>query len=76
MQACKLQSHTVDVTPPQAAMKIMAGMAEQQTERRNQNDGMADGGTAEWRKGYIPNLPDIFMVQANKDDNDNNDDTF
>ena len=28
MQACRLQSHTVDVTPPQAATKIMVGMAE------------------------------------------------
>ncbi len=36
MQAA--ESHcTVDVTPPQAATKIMAGMAEQQTE------WMADG---------------------------------
>jgi len=40
MQACRLRSHTVDVTPPQAATKKMAGMAEQQTEWRNQ---MADG---------------------------------
>jgi hypothetical protein len=39
MQAA-LRSHTVDVTPPQAATKIMAGMAEQQTEWRNR---MADG---------------------------------
>jgi hypothetical protein len=35
MQACRLRSHTVDVTPPQAATKIMAGMAEQQTEWTN-----------------------------------------
>ena len=40
MLACRLQSHTVDVTPPQAATKIMAGMAEQQTVLRNR---MADG---------------------------------
>ncbi len=36
-------------------------------------------GTAEWRKGYIPNLPDIFTVHAandNDDDDDNNEDTF
>jgi hypothetical protein len=39
IQACRLRSHTVDVTPPQAATKIMAGMAEQQTEWRNR---MAD----------------------------------
>ncbi len=31
-----------------------------------------NGGTAQWRKGYIPNLPDIFTVHAN----DNDDDTF
>ncbi len=55
MQACRLQSHTVDVTPPQAATKIMAGMAEQQTEWPN---WMADG-MVEWREwqngrnGYI-----------------------
>jgi hypothetical protein len=29
---------------------------------------------AEWRNGYIPNLPDIFTVHA--DDNNNNTDTF
>ena len=46
MQACRLRSHTVDVTPPQAATKIMAGMAEQQTEWRNR---MADG-MFEWRE--------------------------
>ncbi len=36
---------------------------------------MADGGTAEWQKSYIPNLPDIFTVHANND-NDDDDDTF
>ncbi len=41
-----LRSHTVDVTPPQAATKIMPGMAEQQTEWRN---WMADG-MVEWRE--------------------------
>ena len=46
MQACRLRSHTVDVTPPQAATKIVAGMAEQQTEWRNR---MADG-MVEWRE--------------------------
>jgi hypothetical protein len=37
-----------------------------------------NGGAAEWRKGYIPNLPDIFTVHAAAaaDDNDNDDDTF
>ncbi len=40
------------------------------------NDGMADGGMGEWRKCYIPNLPDIFTVHADADaaDDDNNDD--
>ena len=40
-------------------------------ERRN-------GGMAERRKGYIPNLPDIFMVHAdtNDDDDDDDDDTL
>ncbi len=56
MQACRLRSHTVDVTPPQAARKIMAGMAEQRQEWRPnggmvewRNGGMADG-MAEWKK--------------------------
>jgi hypothetical protein len=37
-----------------------------------------NGGTAEWRKGYIPNLPDTFTVHADDDDDNNNDndDTF
>ncbi len=39
------------------------------------NDGIADGRTAEWRKGYIPNLPDIFTVH-DVDNEDNDDDTF
>ena len=46
MQACRLRSHTVDVTPPQAATKIMVGVTEQQTEWRNR---MADG-MVEWRE--------------------------
>ncbi len=45
MQACRLRSHTVDVTPPQAATKIMAGMAEQRQEWQ------PNGGMAEWRNG-------------------------
>ena len=55
MQACRLRSHTVDVTPPQAAKKIMAGVAEQQTEWRNRG-GMAEwrnGGMAEWQNGEM-----------------------
>ncbi len=31
-------------------------------------------GTAEWRKGYIPTLPDIFMVHADNDDDDDDED--
>jgi hypothetical protein len=33
-------------------------------------------GTAEWRKGYIPNLPDIFTVHADDNDDDDDNDTF
>ncbi len=56
MQACRLWSHTVDVTPPQAATKIMAGMAGNgwQTEWSNGgnggNGGMAER-MAEWSNG-------------------------
>ncbi len=62
MQACRLRSHTVDVAPPQAATKIMAGMAEQrwnggiewQTEWLNGGNGgngrMAER-MAEWQNG-------------------------
>ena len=55
MQACRLQSHTVDVTPPHATTKIMAGMAEQQTEWRNR---MADGMVEwqEWRNGWMARM--------------------
>ena len=59
MQACRLRSHTVDVTPPQAATKIMAGMAEQQrngrikwqTEWSNGGNG-GNGGMAERMAGW------------------------
>ncbi len=62
MQACRLRSHTVDVTPPQAATKIMVGMAEQQTgnqmadgmvewwEWREWRNGRKNGRIAEWQK--------------------------
>ncbi len=79
MQACRLWSHTVDVTPPQAATKIMAGMAEQQTEWRNQRmagmagmtgmAGMAER-MAEWQNGRNWIQRDtyvLFMVHANND---------
>jgi hypothetical protein len=42
MQACRLRSHTVDVTPPQAATKIM---------REWRNSGKNGGRMAEWRNG-------------------------
>ena len=44
MQACRLRSHTVDVTPPQAATKIMAGMV-----------GMA-GWQKEWQNGKMAEM--------------------
>ena len=62
MQACRLRSHTVDVTPPQAAIKIMAGMAERQKEW--QNGRMAEMDT------YI-----LFMVHADIDTDDTDTDT-
>ena len=31
------------------------------------------GGTAEWQIGYVPNLPDIFTVHTDDDDNDDTD---
>jgi len=58
MQACRLRSHTVDVTPPQAATKIMAGMAEQQTEWRNR---MADG-MVEWRLNRLKGLLSLYRA--------------
>ncbi len=79
MQACRLRSHTVDVTPPQAATKKMAGMAEQQTEWRNQMaDGMVEwwewrewrNGRKEWQNGRMAKMDTyvLFMVHANTDD--------
>ena len=66
MQACRLRSHTIDVTPPQAATKIMAGMAEWR------NGGMADG-MAEWQKewqnGRMAGMDTyvLFMVHTDTD---------
>ncbi len=60
--------------PPQAATKIMAGMAEWR------NGGMADG-MAEWQKewqnGRMAGMATyvLFMVHANTDDDTNDDDT-
>ncbi len=72
MQACRLRSHTVDVTPPQAATKIMAGMAERR------NGGMA--GMAEWQKEWQNSRMAematyvLFMVHTDEDDDDDDDD--
>jgi hypothetical protein len=89
MQACRLRSHTVDVTPPQAATKIMAGMAEQQMKWRNR---MADGngrmagmaGMAErrkeWQNGRMAEMATYVLIMVvhtdNTDDNDDNDITI
>jgi hypothetical protein len=68
MQAAK------SLTPPQAATKIMAGMAEWR------NGGMADG-MAEWQKewqnGRMAGMATyvLFMVHADTDDDTDNDDT-
>ncbi len=76
MQACRLRSHTVDVTPLQAATKIMAGMAGMAEWR---NGGMADG-MAEWQKEWQNDRMAgmatyvLFMVHADTDDDDNDDD--
>ncbi len=64
------------------------GMAEKGNDGKGQNGGMAgwrDGGIyhavfmyrtapAEWRNGYLTNLPDKFTVHADEDDDDT--DTF
>ncbi len=59
------------LTPPQAATKIMAGMAEWQ------NGGMADG-MAEWQKewqnGQMAGMATYVLFMVHTDDTD--DDTF
>jgi hypothetical protein len=81
MQACRLRSHTVDVTPPQAATKIMAGMAEQQTEWRNwewRNGGMVDG-MAEWQKewqnGQMAGMATYVLIMVHTDNTNTDTDT-
>ena len=83
MQACRLRSNTVDVTPPQAATKIMAGMAEQQTGRNRMADGMVEwrewrewrngrknGRMAEWQKW----LHTYYLRYTHTDNDDDDDD--
>jgi hypothetical protein len=87
MQACRMQSHTVDVTPPQAATKIIVGMAEQRQEWRP-NGGMAEwrnGGMAdrmaewqkEWQNGQMAGTATyvLFMVHADTNDDTDTDTT-
>jgi hypothetical protein len=74
MQACRLRSHTVDVTPPQAAIKIMAGMAEQQTEWRNRmaDDRMAEG-QKEWQNGRMAGMATYVLFMVHTDTNTDTD---
>jgi hypothetical protein len=88
MQACRLRSHTVDVTPLQAATKIMAGIAEQRQEWRPnggmaewRNGGMADGMAEcqkEWQNGRMAGMATyvLFMVHADTDDTNTDTDGF
>ena len=55
---------TIDVTPPQAATKIMAGMADGMVEWREWRNGRKNGRMAEWQKWlhtyylwYTPTTP-------------------
>jgi hypothetical protein len=70
MQACRLQSHTVDVTPPQAATKIMVGTAEWRNGRMA--DGMVEW-QKEWQNGRMAGMATyvLFMVHADTDDDTN-----
>ncbi len=72
MQACRLRSHTVDVTPPQAATKIMAGMAEW---RNGRMAGIA-ARRKEWQNSRMAEMATyvLFTVHTNDDNDDNDDD--
>ena len=58
IQSHRLRSHAVDVTPPQAATKIMAGMAAWQKEWQN------------WRNGRIGYICTIYGTHNDTDTND------
>ena len=70
MQACRLRSHTVDVTPPQAATKIMAGMAEWR------NGGMAGMAVRrkEWQNSRMAEMATYVLFTVHTDDDDDDDD--
>ncbi len=70
MQACKLRSHTVDVTPPQAATKIMAGMEEWR------NGGMAGMAVRrkEWQNSRMAEMATYVLFTVHTDDDDDDDD--
>ena len=66
MQACRLWSHTVDVTPPQAATNIGG------------NGGTADG-MAEWQKEWqnsrMAGMATYVLFMGHTDNTDTNTDT-
>ena len=72
MQACRLRSHTVDVTPPQAATKIMAGMAEW----RNGRMARTAVRRKEWQNSRMAEMATyvLFTVDTHTHTNDNDDD--
>jgi hypothetical protein len=73
MQVCRLRSHTVDVTPLQAATKIMVGIVEWRNGRMA--DGMAEW-QKEWQNGRMAGMATyvLFMVHADTDTDDDTDD--
>ena len=64
MQTCRLRSHTVDLTPLQAATKIMAGMAEWR------NGGMAGMAVRrkEWQNSRMAEMATyvLFTVDTHR----------
>ncbi len=82
MQACRLRSHTVDVTPPRSRNKnnggnggTADGMAESNGRRNGRMTGMA--GMAErqkeWQNGRMADMDTyvLFMVHADTDTDTN-----
>ena len=70
MQACRLRSNTVDVTPLQAPTKIMAGMAEWR------NGGMARMAAQrkEWQNSRMAEMATYVLFTVHTDDDDDDDD--